>query len=94
MTGPLENLTKDEQEGEYKLYQSEDINGYSLAPKTGKQTEQLNSFMNAMDKMGLYMSNNAFSQMKNPELDIMKEQKDILEKIEENTQDFAATYAD
>lgn len=49
--------------------------------------------MDNMSKMGLYMSGGFSTGGGSVEVQIMKEQKDILKKIERNTQNTAASYS-
>lgn len=49
--------------------------------------------MDKMSKMGLYMSGGFAAGQGNVEVQVLKEQKDILKKIEKNTANTAATYS-
>ena len=49
--------------------------------------------MDKMSKMGLYMSGGFNTGQGNVEVQVLKEQKDILKKIEKNTQNTAGLYS-
>ena len=49
--------------------------------------------MDNMSKMGLYMTGGFAAGQGNVEVQVLKEQKDILKKIERNTENTAATYS-
>ena len=62
------------------------------AKKQKFDTKTVN-FMDKMSKMGLYMSGGFNTGQGNVEVQVLKEQKDILKKIEKNTQNTAGLYS-
>lgn len=62
-------------------------------PEAAKFETRRTNFMDAMSKMGLYMSGGFAAGRDNVEVQVLKEQKDILKKIEKNTANKASTYS-
>lgn len=69
------------------------VNGFK-APKAAEIETRRTNFLDDMSRMGLYMSTSFAKGGGLTEVDILKEQKDLLQKIADNTADNAAVYSD
>lgn len=66
---------------------------YDSEAKPDSVVSNFVNFMDNMSKMGLYMTGGFAAGQGNVEVQVLKEQKDILKKIERNTENTAATYS-